>query len=300
MIRRPPRSTLSSSSAASDVYKRQVSTQSTGAVSADSMASFVLEPRTALGEFPEEPYTGTSGTDSELRWSMGLYGGVDIQNACDKLYGQDVHPFPQFMALQKYHLGGPDPLDYTNAYSTLDGKCWHYVSMGMSNLHREVYVPHLGEGLNGFGFELTLRATKMPGEDTAPIWVFALMQKLARHCFQNHRGFKHGHAAPVGPLVEGSTMNAVLFARDPQLECSETTRGRVEFLTMVGVTGAEFEAAINVAIKTGGDAGVGGFLHVLQEFIGEDLPTDLHRKCLMANPEFVAKVEALTSEVEAT
>eukprot|EP00658_Telonema_sp_P-2_P056862 TRINITY_DN45315_c0_g1_i1.p1 TRINITY_DN45315_c0_g1~~TRINITY_DN45315_c0_g1_i1.p1 ORF type:complete len:165 (+),score=17.38 TRINITY_DN45315_c0_g1_i1:134-628(+) len=31
MIRRPPRSTLSSSSAASDVYKRQVSTQSTGA-----------------------------------------------------------------------------------------------------------------------------------------------------------------------------------------------------------------------------------------------------------------------------
>eukprot|EP00656_Telonema_subtile_P009137 TRINITY_DN14282_c0_g1_i1.p1 TRINITY_DN14282_c0_g1~~TRINITY_DN14282_c0_g1_i1.p1 ORF type:complete len:103 (+),score=24.51 TRINITY_DN14282_c0_g1_i1:78-386(+) len=32
MIRRPPRSTLSSSSAASDVYKRQVSTQSTGIV----------------------------------------------------------------------------------------------------------------------------------------------------------------------------------------------------------------------------------------------------------------------------
>eukprot|EP00658_Telonema_sp_P-2_P081161 TRINITY_DN8247_c0_g1_i4.p1 TRINITY_DN8247_c0_g1~~TRINITY_DN8247_c0_g1_i4.p1 ORF type:complete len:284 (+),score=56.46 TRINITY_DN8247_c0_g1_i4:107-958(+) len=32
MIRRPPRSTLSSSSAASDVYKRQVSTQSTGVV----------------------------------------------------------------------------------------------------------------------------------------------------------------------------------------------------------------------------------------------------------------------------
>eukprot|EP00656_Telonema_subtile_P002415 TRINITY_DN11067_c0_g1_i1.p1 TRINITY_DN11067_c0_g1~~TRINITY_DN11067_c0_g1_i1.p1 ORF type:complete len:151 (+),score=38.01 TRINITY_DN11067_c0_g1_i1:90-542(+) len=30
MMRRPPRSTLSSSSAASDVYKRQVSTQSTG------------------------------------------------------------------------------------------------------------------------------------------------------------------------------------------------------------------------------------------------------------------------------
>eukprot|EP00656_Telonema_subtile_P002640 TRINITY_DN11199_c0_g1_i4.p1 TRINITY_DN11199_c0_g1~~TRINITY_DN11199_c0_g1_i4.p1 ORF type:complete len:153 (-),score=38.25 TRINITY_DN11199_c0_g1_i4:195-653(-) len=37
MIRRPPRSTLSSSSAASDVYKRQVSTQSTGASSNGNM-----------------------------------------------------------------------------------------------------------------------------------------------------------------------------------------------------------------------------------------------------------------------
>eukprot|EP00656_Telonema_subtile_P036566 TRINITY_DN4058_c0_g1_i1.p1 TRINITY_DN4058_c0_g1~~TRINITY_DN4058_c0_g1_i1.p1 ORF type:complete len:226 (+),score=40.55 TRINITY_DN4058_c0_g1_i1:71-748(+) len=37
MIRRPPRSTLSSSSAASDVYKRQVSTQSTGGHKRTSM-----------------------------------------------------------------------------------------------------------------------------------------------------------------------------------------------------------------------------------------------------------------------
>eukprot|EP00656_Telonema_subtile_P014611 TRINITY_DN17516_c0_g1_i8.p1 TRINITY_DN17516_c0_g1~~TRINITY_DN17516_c0_g1_i8.p1 ORF type:complete len:632 (+),score=79.16 TRINITY_DN17516_c0_g1_i8:99-1994(+) len=35
MLRRPPRSTLSSSSAASDVYKRQVSTQSTGGINAE-------------------------------------------------------------------------------------------------------------------------------------------------------------------------------------------------------------------------------------------------------------------------
>eukprot|EP00658_Telonema_sp_P-2_P048105 TRINITY_DN3660_c0_g1_i1.p1 TRINITY_DN3660_c0_g1~~TRINITY_DN3660_c0_g1_i1.p1 ORF type:complete len:388 (-),score=94.14 TRINITY_DN3660_c0_g1_i1:482-1645(-) len=42
MIRRPPRSTLSSSSAASDVYKRQVSTQSTGVVNR-SMPSITLQ-----------------------------------------------------------------------------------------------------------------------------------------------------------------------------------------------------------------------------------------------------------------
>eukprot|EP00658_Telonema_sp_P-2_P003676 TRINITY_DN11375_c0_g1_i3.p1 TRINITY_DN11375_c0_g1~~TRINITY_DN11375_c0_g1_i3.p1 ORF type:complete len:123 (+),score=35.49 TRINITY_DN11375_c0_g1_i3:133-501(+) len=38
MIRRPPRSTLSSSSAASDVYKRQVSTQSTGTLDGCAMS----------------------------------------------------------------------------------------------------------------------------------------------------------------------------------------------------------------------------------------------------------------------
>eukprot|EP00656_Telonema_subtile_P017726 TRINITY_DN1954_c0_g1_i5.p1 TRINITY_DN1954_c0_g1~~TRINITY_DN1954_c0_g1_i5.p1 ORF type:complete len:103 (+),score=21.54 TRINITY_DN1954_c0_g1_i5:69-377(+) len=46
MIRRPPRSTLSSSSAASDVYKRQVSTQSTGILDTfhaeGNIASFVM------------------------------------------------------------------------------------------------------------------------------------------------------------------------------------------------------------------------------------------------------------------
>eukprot|EP00658_Telonema_sp_P-2_P024695 TRINITY_DN19930_c0_g1_i1.p1 TRINITY_DN19930_c0_g1~~TRINITY_DN19930_c0_g1_i1.p1 ORF type:complete len:389 (+),score=74.64 TRINITY_DN19930_c0_g1_i1:111-1277(+) len=42
MIRRPPRSTLSSSSAASDVYKRQVSTQSTGGTSANMAMALAL------------------------------------------------------------------------------------------------------------------------------------------------------------------------------------------------------------------------------------------------------------------
>eukprot|EP00656_Telonema_subtile_P011174 TRINITY_DN15501_c0_g1_i1.p1 TRINITY_DN15501_c0_g1~~TRINITY_DN15501_c0_g1_i1.p1 ORF type:complete len:356 (-),score=110.77 TRINITY_DN15501_c0_g1_i1:5-1072(-) len=47
MIRRPPRSTLSSSSAASDVYKRQVSTQSTGVDRASTMSVEDLEAQIA-------------------------------------------------------------------------------------------------------------------------------------------------------------------------------------------------------------------------------------------------------------
>eukprot|EP00656_Telonema_subtile_P004024 TRINITY_DN1182_c0_g1_i7.p1 TRINITY_DN1182_c0_g1~~TRINITY_DN1182_c0_g1_i7.p1 ORF type:complete len:123 (-),score=11.70 TRINITY_DN1182_c0_g1_i7:86-454(-) len=43
MIRRPPRSTLSSSSAASDVYKRQVSTQSTGVAEKRSVMVYSVD-----------------------------------------------------------------------------------------------------------------------------------------------------------------------------------------------------------------------------------------------------------------
>eukprot|EP00656_Telonema_subtile_P004926 TRINITY_DN12248_c0_g1_i1.p1 TRINITY_DN12248_c0_g1~~TRINITY_DN12248_c0_g1_i1.p1 ORF type:complete len:177 (-),score=21.64 TRINITY_DN12248_c0_g1_i1:280-810(-) len=56
MIRRPPRSTLSSSSAASDVYKRQVSTQSTGALSSPMSASQNRKPR------PERERESTAAT----------------------------------------------------------------------------------------------------------------------------------------------------------------------------------------------------------------------------------------------
>eukprot|EP00658_Telonema_sp_P-2_P037009 TRINITY_DN26661_c0_g1_i3.p1 TRINITY_DN26661_c0_g1~~TRINITY_DN26661_c0_g1_i3.p1 ORF type:complete len:377 (+),score=90.80 TRINITY_DN26661_c0_g1_i3:100-1230(+) len=48
MIRRPPRSTLSSSSAASDVYKRQVSTQSTGSPNCSPMRYHLLPLLLAL------------------------------------------------------------------------------------------------------------------------------------------------------------------------------------------------------------------------------------------------------------
>ena len=253
-----------------------------------------IELRPTLGEFPEEPFQGTLGHSTELWWDMGLYGGVDIQKACDRLYGEDVQPHPQFTTLHKYRLGGPDPLDYCNAYSTLDGKCWHYVSMGFTNLHRELIIPHRAEGLNGFGFELTMRVSKIPGQQVAPLWPWALMQSIARHCFESGRGFATGHVSKcTGNLGPDSTMSYLVFAADPQMESSVTSRGRVDFLTMVGVTKAELDAAIRMAMRTG-ENGVGGFVEILKEFLGEHLPTDLKRTCLMENPNFVDRLEEVS------
>eukprot|EP00656_Telonema_subtile_P052924 TRINITY_DN750_c0_g1_i2.p1 TRINITY_DN750_c0_g1~~TRINITY_DN750_c0_g1_i2.p1 ORF type:complete len:248 (-),score=32.68 TRINITY_DN750_c0_g1_i2:22-765(-) len=52
MIRRPPRSTLSSSSAASDVYKRQVSTQSTGGTNSQDHGPDVHSTRMMRARVP--------------------------------------------------------------------------------------------------------------------------------------------------------------------------------------------------------------------------------------------------------
>eukprot|EP00656_Telonema_subtile_P024710 TRINITY_DN26886_c0_g1_i1.p1 TRINITY_DN26886_c0_g1~~TRINITY_DN26886_c0_g1_i1.p1 ORF type:complete len:462 (+),score=54.99 TRINITY_DN26886_c0_g1_i1:92-1477(+) len=62
MIRRPPRSTLSSSSAASDVYKRQVSTQSTGASDRQMAPHESISDNLPLVQEPQTVYlTGGSG-----------------------------------------------------------------------------------------------------------------------------------------------------------------------------------------------------------------------------------------------
>eukprot|EP00658_Telonema_sp_P-2_P069634 TRINITY_DN5898_c0_g1_i6.p1 TRINITY_DN5898_c0_g1~~TRINITY_DN5898_c0_g1_i6.p1 ORF type:complete len:373 (+),score=63.80 TRINITY_DN5898_c0_g1_i6:140-1258(+) len=55
MIRRPPRSTLSSSSAASDVYKRQVSTQSTGLLNTPHMGNCCDDGERKPPELPTSP-----------------------------------------------------------------------------------------------------------------------------------------------------------------------------------------------------------------------------------------------------
>eukprot|EP00658_Telonema_sp_P-2_P038558 TRINITY_DN27637_c0_g1_i5.p1 TRINITY_DN27637_c0_g1~~TRINITY_DN27637_c0_g1_i5.p1 ORF type:complete len:139 (+),score=30.40 TRINITY_DN27637_c0_g1_i5:132-548(+) len=85
MIRRPPRSTLSSSSAASDVYKRQVSTQSTGGRLVVVMAFY--HPRYAY--YPSRPHPRT------------MYGHVDP--FVQRLY-QATPAFPPMSVLEQARM----------------------------------------------------------------------------------------------------------------------------------------------------------------------------------------------------
>eukprot|EP00657_Telonema_sp_P-1_P006823 TRINITY_DN2626_c0_g1_i1.p1 TRINITY_DN2626_c0_g1~~TRINITY_DN2626_c0_g1_i1.p1 ORF type:complete len:268 (-),score=61.36 TRINITY_DN2626_c0_g1_i1:298-1101(-) len=73
MIRRPPRSTQSRSSAASDVYKRQVSTQSTGGQDFPMESTIGREGLTA--QAPNEAIPGSEEAAPEIEVEVCIVGG---------------------------------------------------------------------------------------------------------------------------------------------------------------------------------------------------------------------------------
>eukprot|EP00658_Telonema_sp_P-2_P010220 TRINITY_DN13852_c0_g1_i1.p1 TRINITY_DN13852_c0_g1~~TRINITY_DN13852_c0_g1_i1.p1 ORF type:complete len:288 (-),score=104.66 TRINITY_DN13852_c0_g1_i1:375-1238(-) len=82
MIRRPPRSTLSSSSAASDVYKRQVSTQSTG------------EPCTLrMGDMLEEQQMEIEALEAIYAEEFKVISEAPYRVSIDILDGEDDEQF---------------------------------------------------------------------------------------------------------------------------------------------------------------------------------------------------------------
>src|SRR5665648_288977 len=98
MIRRPPRSTLSSSSAASDVYKRQVPLRVKVRL-INKETGEIKEQEVFMGDFPLMTERGTfiiNGAErvivSQLVRSPGVYFGVSRDKTGKKLFSSTVIP----------------------------------------------------------------------------------------------------------------------------------------------------------------------------------------------------------------
>lgn len=93
----------------------------------------------------------------------------------------------------KFWLKGPDPLDYISMYENKGNLMlgipphWHYISCGLSDLHGDGRVHEISDhdGPSGFGFELTFRLRRAPGETSPPTWPAQLMQNLAKYVFRS-------------------------------------------------------------------------------------------------------------------
>jgi len=139
-------------------------------------------------------------------------------------------------------LSDSDPLPGVSCYSSREGTAhWHYVSYGLTELyHKESDDPEV----SGFGFELTIRVLRDPGEDEPPLWPVSLFQNLARYVFASGNGFGPGHHMPgEGPLGdEESELCALAFTSDPLLSPRQSPNGRFAFVHLVGITLDELRA----------------------------------------------------------
>lgn len=168
-------------------------------------------------------------------------GVAAIATALAHLHGYDVQP-AHWGPQRPMRDGGDDPLDGVSAFPA--GDTWHYVTYGLSQLGDDVgSFPHR-PGASGFGFELTFRLSRHPGEP-APVWPVLMLQRLARYVFRSANVFRPGDhmdlQEPMGGHPRSEIVGAV-FTADPQLPPIQTRHGEVAFVQVVGVASDELEA----------------------------------------------------------
>eukprot|EP01108_Squamamoeba_japonica_P000700 TRINITY_DN1246_c0_g2_i1.p1 TRINITY_DN1246_c0_g2~~TRINITY_DN1246_c0_g2_i1.p1 ORF type:complete len:121 (+),score=26.35 TRINITY_DN1246_c0_g2_i1:3-365(+) len=120
MIRRPPRSTLMRSSAASDVYKRQVSTQSTGRNNrTESLISFKMASRMGHVNTRDEVLEAFAVFDAGRK---GHLTSAELQRVLNDL-GEMISPQEAQTMLQQ--VAGQDGLIHyeqiVNSWFSYDG-----------------------------------------------------------------------------------------------------------------------------------------------------------------------------------
>ena len=217
-----------------------------------------------MSETADDSAPGWDAIDAAL---APLYAGVEPRH---------------FGTLIRYRLGGPDPLDGISAYPReVPYPHWHFVTYGFTALYGP--EPDSGEK-NGYGFELTFRLPRAPGENEPPAWALNFLQNLARYVFTTGNTFSAGdHMNCNGPIAAetATKLHAMLFAADPELGRIETPHGSAEFLQVVGITLDELAAV---------QAWNAGRMTELLRARVPLLVSDLARDSILADPAVAAAV----------
>ncbi len=205
-----------------------------------------------------------------------------IDEALLPLYGSKE---PQhFGTLQRWRLGGPDPLDGLSVYDRDSPPHFHIVGYGLTELYEKDEGTSPDE--SGWGFELTFRLARGDGQEEAPIWALGFLQNIARYVCKTGNVFEPGHHMDLnGPIAisHDTDIRAICFADDPELAPRDTPNGKMRFLQIVGITLDEIAVARRWNTN--------GLLSLLRER-SPLLVTDLWRRSIMRDPEVLKSVEA--------
>lgn len=190
-----------------------------------------------------------STASDDPRYPVHAPGWAAIDRALGMVHpGQTPH---QFASQRAYDLDGRAPLPAIAAYEAEEPLHWHFVTFGLSELF-EKSSPDPER--SGFGFELTLRLPRSPGEAAPPTWPVQLLQALGHYVLSGHGPLDTGHVidlgGPLGPPVpvdegEGErpcALEGVVCIPDAQLGKLDTPFGSLLFLQLFGLTRDELEA----------------------------------------------------------
>jgi hypothetical protein len=123
------------------------------------------------------------------------------------------------------------------------GDRWTLVTLGLTELgEKATRFPDI----SGYGFEFTMRLPRAQSTTLPPEWPRRVLNALAER-MRAGADFGPGDWVVTGGPLAGEAANAPLtslaIAYDPQVARIATPNGSVDFLTVVGLTTAEGEAA---------------------------------------------------------
>lgn len=153
----------------------------------------------------------------------------------------------QFTSHTAYDVDSASPLPAITVWGTTSPPGWLYVTYGLSELFDKSSPD---QTMSGFGFELSLRIPKPPGQNGGskpPVWPLRLLQSLGRHVLSTRTGFDSGHALDLGASLvpggsdgpEDSVLTGLICVPDPLLGKIETVHGSLLFLRLFGVSAEE-------------------------------------------------------------
>lgn len=212
-------------------------------------------------------------------------GWAAIDAALKPIYG-DAEP-KHFGTAIPYSLGGPDPITGISCYPRETPPHWHIVTFGFTELFEKETEDR---ETSGYGFELTMRVARPPGEKQPPMWALNFLQNMGRYVFGTGNVFGVGHHMPLNsPICLGAetAICSIAFGRDPELGDFSSPNGKARFLQVVGITNDELDLIMEWNTES--------FLKV---FAAGDpwLLTDLKRRSLLEDPAKAAAFRARAAE----
>ncbi|WP_033378091.1 suppressor of fused domain protein [Corynebacterium lubricantis] len=156
-------------------------------------------------------------------------GGTAIKAALIKAYGEQ-DPIV-------YEYGDAPVLSFRSPENSEIEPHYFYTTFGISRVHS-------GTPIAGTQTELTIRVAA--DEPLPPAWPAMLLNRVATYLDSTGNDLEPGHHMDFGvPLIDDSTLSALIFINDPALGIVETKTGPVRFTYAIGITARDLGDALN-------------------------------------------------------